>query len=80
MSVTIRQWEGSPGEYFAGAVSPAGKATDLAYFHDDIFGAVALLNFVEMLRRQCAAHSVEVKLLDSRIRPKNPARVEVLRQ
>jgi len=80
MTVTIRHVEGSPREYFASSKSLAGKATYLAYFHDDIFGAVALLNFVEMLRRQFAAQSVEVKLLDSCIRPKNPALVELLSQ
>lgn len=80
MTVTIRQLEGSSGEYFASSKSLGGKATYLAYFHDDIFGAVALLNFVEMLRKQFAAQSVEVKLLDGCIRPKNPAILEALRQ
>ncbi len=80
MTVTIRELEGSPGEYFASSKSLCGKATYFAYFHDDILGAVALLNFVEMLRRQFAVQSVEVKLLEGCIRPKSPALVEVLRQ
>ena len=79
MTVTIRELEGSEGEYFAYTKSVCGKATYLAYFRDDIFGAVVLVNFVEMLRAQFAAKSVEVKLLESCIRPKNPILLGLLR-
>ena len=42
MTVTIRELEGSPGEYFAYTKSVCGRATYLAYFRDDIFGAVGM--------------------------------------
>ena len=80
MTVTVRQLEECPGEYLAYSKSLCGKATYFAYLRDDIFGAVILVNFVEMLRTHFAAQSVEVKLLDSCIRPKNPLLLEVLRQ
>ena len=50
MTVTIRRIEDSQREYFAYAKSICGKATYFLYFCDDIFGAVVLHNFVEMLR------------------------------
>ena len=80
MTVTIRHVEGTPGEYVACTKSLGGKATYFAYLRDDIFGAVALVNFVEMLRKQFAPQSVEVRLLEDCIRPKNPALLEALRQ
>ena len=80
MTVTIRHLEGSPGEFLAFSKSLGGKVTYAAYFHDDIFGAVALVNFVQMLQRQFAAPSVEVKLREDGVQPKNPALLEALRQ
>ena len=80
MTVHIRALEGQGGEYFAYAKSVCGKATYFAYFHDDIFGAVVLVNFVEMLRSQFAAQRVEVKLLEGALQPKNPMLLELLRQ
>jgi len=80
MTVTIRHVERSAGDYVASSKSLGGKATSFAYLREGIFGAVALLNFVEMLRGQFAAPSVEVRLLEDCIRPKNPALLEALRQ
>ena len=80
MTVTIRELEGSGDEYFAYTKSICGKATYFVYFRDDIFGAVVLVNFVEMLRTHFAAQSVEVKLLESCIRPKNPILLDLLRK
>lgn len=78
MTVKIRQLEDSPGEYLAYSKSACGKATYFAYLRDDIFGAVVLVNFVEMLRSQFAARTVEVRVLESCIRPKDPALLELL--
>jgi hypothetical protein len=80
MTVTIRELQDAQGEYFAYTKSLCGKATYFVYLRDDIFGAVALVNFVQMLRCHFDVQSVEVKVLDSSIQPKNPLLLEVLRQ
>ena len=51
MTVTVRRLETSEHEYIAYAKSLSGKATYFLYFTDGLFGAVALCNFVEMLKR-----------------------------
>ena len=48
MTVIIRAVEDSSTEYFAYAKSMRGTATYFVYFTDDIWGAVALHNFVQM--------------------------------
>ncbi len=50
MNVTVRRLEKSEHEYIAYAKSVCGKATYFLYFTDGPFGAVALCNFVEMLK------------------------------
>lgn len=50
MNVTIRRLEKSEHEYIAYVKSLCGKATYFLYFTDGLFGAVALCNFVEMLK------------------------------
>jgi hypothetical protein len=79
MTVTIRQLQDCPEEYFAYAKSLCGKGTYFAYLSDDIFGAIVLVNFIEMLRSHFEQQTVEVKLLESSIRPKNPMLLDVLR-
>ena len=79
MTVTIRQLQDCPHEYFAYVKSLCGKATYFVYLSDDIFGAIVLVNFIEMLRSHFQQQTVEVKLLESSLRPKNPMLLEVLR-
>ncbi len=50
MTITIRKFENSDHEYIAYAKSLCGKATYFLYFSDDIWGAVVLCNFVQMLK------------------------------
>ena len=50
MNVTVRRLEKHDHEYLAYAKSLCGKATYFLYFTDGLFGAVALCNFVEMLK------------------------------
>jgi hypothetical protein len=50
MNVTIRKLEHSDHEYLAYAKSLCGKATYFLYFVDDVWGAVVLCNFVQMLK------------------------------
>ena len=50
MTVTVRRLEKSEDEYIAYAKSLCGKATYFLYFTDGLYGAVALCNFVAMLK------------------------------
>jgi len=50
MTVTIAQLSESEHDYLAYCKSLCGKATYLVYFGDSIVGAVALHNFIDMLR------------------------------
>ena len=49
MTVIIKKLENKEHEYFAYAKSLCGKATYFVYFQDNIWGAVALHNFIAML-------------------------------
>lgn len=80
MTVTIRRIENSEHEYFAYAKSICGKATYFVYFTDDIWGAVVLHNFVEMLRRFFEKESIKVRLQDTAIQLKNEYLLTILRE
>lgn len=79
MTVTIRQLQDCPHEYLAYAKSLCGKATYFVHLSDDIFGAIVLVNFTEMLRSHFEQKTVEVKLLEGCVRPKNPMLLDVLK-
>jgi len=78
MTVTIGRIENAEHEYFAYTKSICGKATYFLYFCDDIFGAVVLHNFVEMLRR-FFEKDVHVKLQDTTVQLKNEYLLSILR-
>ena len=80
MTVTIRRVEKSDHEYFAYAKSICGKATYFLYFTDDIWGAVVLHNFVEMLRRFFEKEHVKLKLQDTTIQLKNEYLLSIFRE
>jgi hypothetical protein len=80
MTVTVRRIEDSEREYFAYAKSICGKATYFLYFCDDIFGAVVLHNFVEMLRRFFQKEDVQLKLQDATVQLKNEHILSLLRE
>ncbi|MBW8003845.1 MAG: hypothetical protein FVQ80_17910 [Planctomycetes bacterium] len=71
MTVTVRRIEKSDHEYFAYAKSICGRATYFLYFTDDIWGAVVLHNFVEMLRQFFDKENVKLILQDKTIQLKN---------
>lgn len=80
MTVTIRKIENSDREYFAYAKSICGKATYFLYFIDDIWGAIVLHNFVEMLRKFFEQEKVKVKVQDTTIKLKNEYLLSLLRE
>jgi len=58
MNVTVRRIEKSEHEYLAYAKSLCGKATYFLYFTDGLFGAVALCDFVQMLKSYFKAETL----------------------
>lgn len=80
MTVTVRRVESSEHEYFAYAKSICGKATYFVYFTDDIWGAIVLHNFVEMLRRFFEKESIKVRIQDTAIQLKNEYLLTILRE
>lgn len=79
MTVSVRRIEHSEHEYFAYAKSLCGKATYFLYFTDDIWGAIVLNNFVEMLRRFFEKEEVRINFTDTTVQPKNEYLLTVLR-
>ena len=71
MTVTIAQLSESQHEYLAYCKSLCGKATYLVYFGDSIVGAVALHNFIDMLRSFFDLKSVDVVVSEHTCSPKN---------
>ena len=79
MTVMVRKIENSDHEYFAYAKSICGKATYFLYFTDDIFGAVVLHNFLEMLRRFFDKENIELRLQDTTIQLTNEYLLAILK-
>jgi hypothetical protein len=79
MTVTIRKLDNKEHEYFAYAKSLCGKATYFVYFTDDIWGAVTLHNFIEMLRSFFKPSKVNVMLDEKNLTLKNNALLELLK-
>ena len=79
MTVIIRTVADSTTEYFAYAKSMRGTATYFVYFTDDIWGAVALHNFIQMLQTHFKVPHIEVTLSDRSIQLKNDRLLDLLR-
>jgi hypothetical protein len=80
MIVSVRRIEHSEHEYFAYTKSLCGKATYFLYFTDDIWGAIVLNNFVEMLRRFFEKEEVRINLSEATVQPKNEYLLTILRE
>lgn len=73
MKVIIRKLNHREHEYFAYAKSLCGKATYFVHFTDDVWGAVILHNFVEMLRSFFQPSTVTLRVEEKNISLKNEA-------
>ena len=71
MNVTIRKIEKSDHEYIAYAKSICGKATYFLYFHDGIWGAVVLCNFVQMLKSFFEPEKIKITVHENAVSLKN---------
>jgi len=80
MTVTIRKLDKSKHEYFAYTKSICGKATYFLYFEDNIWGAITLHNFIEMLKSFFQQKNVDVRIDDKRILIKNKDILELIKE
>ena len=67
MKVTVRKLENSENEYIAYAKSLCGKATYFLYFTDGLYGAVALCNFVAMLKGFFKAEQLDLTVHENAV-------------
>jgi len=80
MTVTIRKLDNTDHDYFVYTKSLCGKATYFAYFHDDIWGAITLHNFIEMLKSFFNQEKVKVSMPDKNIEIKNELFLKFIRE
>ncbi len=80
MTVTIRKLDKSEHEYFAYSKSICGKATYFLYFEDNIWGAITLHNFIEMLKSFFQQKNVDVRIDEKSILIKNKDILELIKE
>ncbi len=80
MTVTIRKLDKSEHEYFAYSKSICGKATYFLYFEDNIWGAITLHNFIEMLKSFFQQENVDVRIDEKSILIKNKDILELIKE
>ena len=80
MTIIIRKLDNKEHDYFAYAKSLCGHGTYFLYFQDDIWGAVVLHTFIEMLRSFFKPSKVEVTVAEKDLTLKNDALLELLKK
>ena len=80
MTVTIRKLDKSEHEYFAYTKSICGKATYFLYFEDNIWGAITLHNFIEMLKSFFQQKNVDVRIDEKSILIKNKNILKLIKE
>lgn len=78
MKIIIRKLENKEREYFAYLKSLNGKATFMLYFSDDIYGAISLNNFAQMLKEHFEETRVDIILQDEQVKLTNKAVLSIL--
>jgi hypothetical protein len=79
MTVTIRKLDHKEHEYFAYVKSLCGHGTYFLYFTDNVWGAVVLHTFIDMLRTFFKPTKVEVTVAEKDLALKNDALLELLK-
>jgi hypothetical protein len=80
MEIVIRKLKDSEHSYFAYLHGISGKGTYLLYFEDNIYGAVCLHNFIEMLKGYLGMGNAKINIQDKEIEIKHKAVLEVIGQ
>ena len=76
--ITIKQIENKQGEYIAYYRSDFLNATYSVYFRDNIFGAIALHDFSEMIKRKYEKEDIEFILSEEKMQLKSKALLEAM--
>jgi hypothetical protein len=79
MNIIIRKLEHQKHEYLAYAKSLCGRGTYFVYFQDNIWGAVVLHNFIEMLRAFYLPSQVQVGIAEKTFSFRDEAFRELLK-
>jgi len=80
VNVIIRKLDKTDHDYFAYTKSLCGKATYFVYFKDDIWGAMTLHNFIEMLKSFFNQKKVKISMQDKNIEIKNELFLKLIRE
>jgi hypothetical protein len=79
MTLTVRSLTDSPHSYLASAPSPYGTSTFLLHFRADVFGAMSLHEFAEMLRKHHGLPDIDVAFRDTRLDLRDGSLLSLLR-
>jgi hypothetical protein len=79
MNVIIRKLANKEHEYLAYTKSLCGRGTYFVYFQDNIWGAVVLHNFIEMLRAFFLPSQVQVGIAEKALAFQDEALRELLK-
>jgi len=79
MNIIIRKIKDTEHEYLAYSKSLCNKATYLLYFLDNIFGAVILNNFIEMIRTYFKPTNIVINIIEKEVSFKNEYLLELIR-
>ena len=80
MNMTIRKLEKSDHEYIAYVKSICGKGTYFLYFTSDVWGAVVLCNFAQMLKSFFEVKELKITIHESAVSLKNEEIFTLLRE
>ena len=80
MQIIIRKIENEEQKYFAYLKSNLGKASYLLYFSDNIYGAVSLNHFIQMINNYFKPAKLEIILQEKEVKIKSEIIKEILMQ
>jgi hypothetical protein len=80
MLINIRKLEYTDNDYFAYAKSLCGKATFFLHFTDDVWGAVLLFHFSQMLKSYFEADRIVFHISETTISLKNKYVLDLLKE
>jgi len=80
MKIIVRKLENSEHNFFAYLSGMSGKATFFLYFEDNIYGAVCLHHFAEMLKAHFKTKHLKICIQEKGIVIKSTAVLSMLNQ
>jgi hypothetical protein len=80
MTITVRSLADSPDSYLASAAGPYGTSSFLLHFRADVFGAMSLHEFADMLRKHYGLPEVDLTFRDSRLQLQDGSLLSLLQE